>query len=48
MYGLMVAFDPTRATAVSRGQNEGMNFRNVTAEPGTRGGWGSWRRQRYS
>ena len=35
MYGLMVAFDPTRATAVSGGRNEGMNFGNVAAEPGT-------------
>ena len=37
MYGLMVAFDPTRATAVSGGQNEGMDFGNVAAKPGTGG-----------
>ena len=35
LYGLMVAFEPTRATAVSEGRNEGMNFGNVTAEPRT-------------
>ena len=38
MYGLMVAFEPTRATAVSEGRNEGMNFGNVADEPGTGGG----------
>ena len=38
IYGLMVAFDPTKATAVSGGRNKGMNFGNVTAEPGTEGG----------
>ena len=37
MYGLMVAFNPTRAAAVSGGRNEGMNFGNVAAEPGTGG-----------
>ena len=37
MYGMMVAFDPTRATAVSGGRNEGMNFRNVAVKPGTGG-----------
>ena len=37
MYGMMVAFDPTRATAVSGGRNEGMNFRNVADEPRTKG-----------
>ena len=37
MYGLMVAFEPTRATAVSGGRNEGMNLGNVAAEPGTEG-----------
>ena len=37
MYGLMVAFETTRATAVSGGQNEGIHFRNVAAEPGTGG-----------
>ena len=35
MYGLIVAFDPTRATVVSVGRNEGMDFGNVAAEPGT-------------
>ena len=37
MYRLMVAFEPTRATAVSGGRNEGMNFGNVAAKPGTKG-----------
>ena len=37
MYGLMVAFEPTRATSVSPGRNEGMNFGNVAAKPGTGG-----------
>ena len=37
MYGLMVVFDPTRATAVSGGRNEGMDFGNVAAKPGTKG-----------
>ena len=37
MYRLMVAFDTTRHTAVSGGQNEGTNFRNVAVEPGTGG-----------
>ena len=37
MYGLRVAFEPTRATAVSGGRNKGMNFGNVAAEPGTGG-----------
>ena len=37
MYGLMVASEPTRATEVSRGRNEGMNFGNVAEKPGTRG-----------
>ena len=32
MYGLMVAFDPTRSTVVSGGRNKGMNFRNVAAQ----------------
>ena len=31
MYGIMVAFDPTRATLVSGGRNEGLNFGNVVA-----------------
>ena len=31
MYGLMVAFKLTRATAVYRGWNKGMNFGNMTA-----------------
>ena len=38
MYGLVVAFDPKRATAVSGGRNKGTNFGNVTAKPGTWGG----------
>ena len=37
MYGLMVAFDLTRATLVSGGRNEGMDFENVADEPGTEG-----------
>ena len=37
MYGLMVALDPTRATPVSRGHNEGLNFVNVVAESETAG-----------
>ena len=32
MYRLMMAFDPTRATPVAGGRNEGMNFRNVVAD----------------
>ena len=32
MYGLLVAFDPTRETLVSRGRNEGLNFVNVAVE----------------
>ena len=35
MYGLMVAFEPTRPTAVSGGRNEGMNVWNVTVKPRT-------------
>ena len=38
MYGIFVAFEPTRATLVARGRNKGMNFRNVFADsedPGT-------------
>ena len=31
MYGLMVAFEPTRAPAVSGGQNKGINFGNIVA-----------------
>ena len=38
MYGLMVAFDPTRATTVSGGRNNGMNFGNMASEPRTGGG----------
>ena len=48
MCRLMVDFDPTRATVVSWGRNEGMNVGNMVAEPGTEGGQGSWRRQHYS
>ena len=48
MYGLMVAFDPTRATAVYGGRNEGINFGNVADKPRTGEGQGSWQRRRYS
>ena len=37
MYGLMVAFEPTRATRVSGGSNEGLNFGNVVIKSGTEG-----------
>ena len=37
MYGLMVAFKPTRPTPVSGGRNEGINFGNVAVKPGTGG-----------
>ena len=37
MYGLMVAFEPTRATPVAGGCNEGPNFRNVVADSETTG-----------
>ena len=33
MYGLMVAFEPTRPTPVSGGRNKGTNFGNVAVEP---------------
>ena len=29
MYGIMVAFEPTRSAAVTRGHNKGLNFGNV-------------------
>ena len=32
MYGLMVEFDPTIATPVTGGRNEGLNFGNVVAD----------------
>ena len=35
MHGLMVVFDPTRATPVSGGRNEGLNFGNVAVESKT-------------
>ena len=38
MYGIMVAFEPTRATPLARGRNKGLNFGNVVADskdPGT-------------
>ena len=38
MYGIVVAFESTRATIVAEGRNKGMNFRNVFADsedPGT-------------
>ena len=39
MYGLMVVFEPTRATPVAGGRNEGLNFRNaVTDSEGTGNG----------
>ena len=37
MYGLMVAFDPTRATPVSRERNKDMNFGNLAVESGNTG-----------
>ena len=37
MYGIMVAFEPMRATPVSRGRNEGLNLRNVDAKSETTG-----------
>ena len=37
MYGLMVAFEPTRVTPVSGWINEGMNSGKVAAESGTLG-----------
>ena len=37
MHGLMVAFDPTRATPVSGGRNEGLNFGNVVVNSETTG-----------
>ena len=37
MYGLIVAFEPTRATPVVGGRNEGLNFENVTVESETTG-----------
>ena len=37
MYGLMVAFKPTRATPVSGGRNKGINVRNVAVESGIAG-----------
>ena len=49
MYGLMVEFDPTRATPVAGGCNEGLNFGNVVADSkdtgtGDTGGGGSGRK----
>ena len=46
MYRLMVALDPTRATLVSGGRNEGLNFENVAVESTTRG-QGSWQWRRH-
>ena len=37
MYRVMVTFNPTRATPVSGGRNEGMNFGNMDVESGTAG-----------
>ena len=33
----MVEFEPTRATSVSGGRNEGLNFKNVAVESKTSG-----------
>ena len=38
MYGIMVAFEPTRAAPVAGGRNDGLNFGNMVADskdPGT-------------
>ena len=35
MYGLMVTFEPMRATLMSRGHNEGLKFGNVVADSET-------------
>ena len=32
IYGLMVAFDPTRVVAVTEGHKKGINFRNVATD----------------
>ena len=32
MYGLMMAFEPTRATPVGGGRNKGLNFGNVVSD----------------
>ena len=37
MYGLMVAFEPTRATPVAGGCNKGLNFDNVVTNSKTTG-----------
>ena len=37
MYGLMVAFEPTRSTLVSEGRNKGLHFGNVAGKSGTVG-----------
>ena len=37
MYGLMVVFEPMRATPVSGGHNEGLTFGNVVIESETTG-----------
>ena len=37
MYGVMVAFEPTRATAVARGRNKDLNFGKVVAD--SKGTW---------
>ena len=37
MYGLMVAFELTRVTMVSRGHNEDMNIGNVAVKSRTMG-----------
>ena len=37
MYGLMMAFEPTRATPVGGGRNKGLNFGNVVSDSKTTG-----------
>ena len=40
MYGLMATFEPTRATPVAGGRNEGLNFGNVVAN--SKDTWGGY------
>ena len=37
MYGLMVMFEPTRATPLAGGRNKGLNFGNMVANSKTTG-----------
>ena len=39
MYGLMVAFDPTRAKALAGGNNRGLKFRNLVADSEVTRNW---------